>query len=433
MPPPLTATPTIDLEKLRSGKQTGPLPDDVQEQIAAVALHEIQEEEKGGEKPPAPTPEKLVVEETDEAKAAKEKEEADNKAREEAEEKANQDRLEKEAKDADDAVIAAIMAKPDEELSDEEKKRKAELLEKNPELAFQEEVKAYAKSENIPAEEAKEILESERKIVEQHKGDPKKLARSYRSAQSAYSRLETKIRQEQERAASVLKDNEVVIAGKKMTFDEARDQMIPAFRNRFAGKAFKVGDKEIAIAELDDEKVFELAKTDYQQRMKAHTEKIHEKIQSEAKKKRDEIVSKLPQYATPFKNEFVELLGFIKDGTILEEDFDPDYVLNSARGAFYTPEKLKEIEAMAFKRGQENAKILGLKGGPQGGTPPAKEKLKDNSPEGELASLTQEHKNRALEMFQGATFDSAGWDDARKFREYIDHLKGVGEWPIKKT
>lgn len=436
MPP---VPPVLDLEKLRTGKQTGPLSDETQAQIAAQAELELKQEEEARAKgSQAPAPEIKVEDhgapkKTDEEIAAEKKKEEEDLAKKAIEEKAEKERLEKEAKDADDALIAAIMAKPDEELSDEEKTRKKELVEKDPELAFQEEVKAYAKAENISPEDAKEILDAERKIVEQHKADPKKLARSYRSAQSAYSRLETKIKQDQDRAASVLKDNEVVIAGKKLTFDEARDQMVQMTRERFAGKSIKVGDKEIPIAEIDDEKVFEFAKADYQAKIKAYTSQVQGQIQTNAKKKRDEIVSKLPQYALPFKDRFVELLGFVKDESVLDDDFDPDYVLHSARGSFYTPEKVKELEAAAFKRGQENAKILGLKNSPNGGNGGGPPKPEAKSPDAEVATLNADHKKRALDMFQGSTYDAAGWDEPRKYREYVDFLKSVNEWPIKTT
>ena len=432
----------LDLEKLRAGKQTGPLSEETQAQIAAQAELEIAEEEKarkaaedGGTLTPAPEHRESPADDpslkTTEELEAEQKKADEEKSRKEAEDKAEKERLEKEAKEADDALIASIMAKPDEELSAEEKQRKAELTEKNPDLAFQEEVKAYAKAENLTVDEAKSVLEAERKIVEQHQGDPKKLARTVRSAQSGYSKLEAKIKHDQERASAVLKENEIIIGGKKMTFDEAKEQMIPAFRNRYTGKSFKVGDKETPIAELDDEKVFELAKTQYQQQVKAHTEKIQEQIAADAKKKRDEITSKLPSHALPFKDQFVEILGFVKDSTILDDDFDPDFVLNSARGAFYTPEKIKELEIAAFNKGRENAKILGLKNSPQGTGSTGSVKPKADSPDADVASLTEEHKKRALDMFQGATFDNAGWDEARKYREYVDHLKSVGEWPVK--
>ena len=104
-----------------------------------------------------------------------------------------------------------------------------------------------------------------------------------------------------------------------------------------------------------------------------------------------------------------------------------DDIIAWARGRHYTPEKLKELEDSAFKRGQENAKILGEKVSTPPSSPSGK-KEPSHSPDKEVELLSKSDKDEALNMFDGIKI----WDEQRKFKEYISVMKDTGRWDSKK-
>ena len=310
-----------------------------------------------------------------------------------------------------------ILSQKEDTFSDADKLRKVDIL-KAREESEKKEISLYAQAEGMTEEEAKKSIEAEKKLAEQYKNDPRKLSRTARYWQSQHAKLESRIKAESEAKERNLNDNEILIQGKKTTFDEAKPLMVEAYRNEFADK----------VADKSDEEIFEIAKSDYKAKVKAYYENQGKRISDDARSKRARMILELPDHAKPFRKEIEESIGLLPDAKIVQEDYSPDDIIAWARGRHYTPEKLKEIEDSAFKRGQENAKILGekppVKPASPGGTP----KKDVPTAEKEVQGLTQEQKDRALNMFDGITH----WDDQRKFKEYIDVMKSTGRWNPKK-
>ena len=193
--------------------------------------------------------------------------------------------------------------------------------------------------------------------------------------------------------------------------------MVEAYRTQF-------GDD---VADKSDDEIFEIAKSDYKSRMKAYHESQAKQISESAKMKRAKMILELPDHAKPFRKEIEETLNLLPDSKIAEEGYTPDDIVAWVRGRHYTPEKLKEIEDSAFKRGQENAKILGEKVN----TPPASSKASASaapSADKEVETMSKEQKDQALNMFDGIKH----WDDQKKFKEYISVMKDTGRWKPKK-
>lgn len=411
----------IDLEKLKTGTQNGPLSDEAQDQIQRQAAAEIAAEEaaraNGGK-----APEEKKVETNDRQEPVK-KDEKPNEAEAAAAKPKTEEEKAAEKAAEQKRVDEAILLKKDEELTAEEKTRKGEI-QKAHEEAFNAKVKEYAAKEKITEEEARKDLESEKKILEKYKAEPEKLARTVLSTQRAYTRLQNEIKAEKERAASAIGENEIVIQGKKYTFDDAREQMIELFRDG--------NPKE--TEQLDDDTVFEKAKESWKGMVKAKRAEYQAEVAKTAAAKKSELLAGIPESAKPYKGFIEEALKHAPDERVLQDDYDLTDIVLWARGQYYTDEKLKELEEAGFRRGQERAKILGEKneGGRaasgSGGQPSNKPAEKVN-PSEEVASLTDDQKQRALSMFQGIDH----WNEDRKYLEYVDHLKSVGEWkPAKK-
>lgn len=427
-------------ERLKDHSGRGPLPDDVQEQIVKEADAELAAEEaaraaaaKGddapletdkakpeeGEQKPADDakPKEEAPEATEDEKAAQ----AAQKAKDDAILAKKDEELEPEEKTRKAELVTAqedvILAKKDDELTAEEKTQKVEILKARDEAALTEEVKALAASEKMTEDEARKVVEAEKKIIERSGADPKKLARQLRTTQSAYSRLETTIKAERERAANVLGDDEVVIGGKKVKWEDAREVVVTAYREKNPEKT----------AALTDDQVLGEAKAEYQGKVKEAREAHGKQLIQAATDKRTKLVSELPDSAKPYKAAIEEALKNVSDAQIVDSEYDPEDLISWARGQYLTDAKIKEIEDAAFLRGKQNAKILGEKppagGGGDGGAGGG-----GKGADADVASLSQEQKDRALSMYEGI----AVWDEKEKYRQFVSYLKEVGEWPVKK-
>lgn len=406
----------IDFEKLKTAPQTGPLSEEAQDQIRRQADRELAEEEaaRNGQKETA-EPKKDDAPKEPDAQPDPEKEAREAEAKKAAEEKAAAAQAEAQKK-----TDEAILAKKEEDLTPEEKTRKGELL-KVEEEAFTEKVKQFAVAEKIPEDQARKQLESERAVLKKYEADPKKMARTIVHQQRMYSQLETKAKQEQEQKALALAEGEIQVKGKRYAIDseEGKAIMVEAYRE-------KLGEKS---AGMDDDKVYEAAKAEWKQMVKNHYEATKAKVAEAAKSKREEMIKALPESAKPYQAAVEEVLKNTPDAHIVHEGFDIEDLVVVARGQFYTPEKIKELETAAFERGKENSRILGEKTASGAGTGGSNTKTdKPDSPDEEVAMLTPEQKTRALSMFDGISV----WDENRKMKEYVAHLKDTGEWKPKK-
>ena len=397
----------LDLETLKT--QKGPLGEATEAKIREEAMRELDEEDKkrredagedegddkgtkgedkGGKTgaPDTETPEEKA------AKEAKAKEETDAKAKKEADDKAAKEK----------AADEVILSKPEAELSEEEKTKKAEILKKQG-AASDEEVKLYAAAEKITEEQAKEVLEGERKIVEKYEGNASKLARAYRHVQVLWKQAQDELKAVKEAGSAPLKENELIINDKRMTFDEAKPQMVEAYREAFPDKT----------AELTDGQVFDEAKRDYLLKVKTVMTDKREEMKKEATSKRAKLILDLPDSAKPFKADIEAILRTAPDGQVLHQDYNLEDIIFWAKGKNF--EKIaKEREDAAYKRGLEKARILGEKndapesGGKGGGAGKTTKRV-----------LSPAEKEEALRKFDGMNFMT----DEQKYDAWAEVLE----------
>lgn len=378
----------IDIESLKT--QSGDL---TEEQRSAI--QETMQEELYGEKKPDEKKEEEVVEEQepDEKKAPEDKQETpEQKLARETEE----------AKKADEDLLK----KPEEELSAEDKTRKADLLKVQEENAFNEDAKNLALEKTISVEDAKKELESYKKIAEKYKGNPKEMAKALLHSQREFLRLQdehNKLKTQPQ--PKDLGEGESIIDGKRFTREETKKMLVETYRKEFP---------EVS-EDMDDDKVFKLAVD----RIKVKQESLHEanmkELSGQAKEKRSELINSLKDSEKEYSAEIKGLLEKTADHILMHPDWSFDDVKSWSRGRYFTPEKIEEVRKEGYKKGLEEAKILGVKGdanrGSNNGKPPVKSK-------GVAEQLTAEEKETALGMYK-----MDGIPDEKKYEMYMDFKK----------
>ena len=110
--------------------------------------------------------------------------------------------------------------------------------------------------------------------------------------------------------------------------------------------------------------------------------------------------------AEEFKYDIEQILKETTDNNIMADDFQVDQLITWARGKKFTKTHVKELIDSAFKRGQEQASIVGERTKVGGARPLSQETFSYN--------LTDSEKERALVRFGTET----KWSDSKKFAEY---------------
>uniref|UniRef100_A0A6M3XK50 Uncharacterized protein n=1 Tax=viral metagenome TaxID=1070528 RepID=A0A6M3XK50_9ZZZZ len=400
---------TLDLEALKT--QATPLSDDQQAEIAAQAIAEAEAEEK---KVKDETP--LDLDDGKEKEPEKKEEESKEEGKKADEEllSAKDEELSEEDKTRKAELVKAnedqLINAKDEELSVEDKAKKAEIVkarEDSKKKSEDDEIAAYAKESNITIEAAREELGHVSKIQEKYKGDPKQLARANLHIQRLYTKTQEEAKalkdaKPTQPAISVTVDNiaKAIDEGKIMLNGKAatREEIVTAYRENYPD-----------ITEtLDEETVVKLAAKELKENFEKslETNKAQQTIQ--AKDKRETILNSLGEADKKYLAELKPLLDKVSDSGVMDENFSVDTYVNYLKGKHYD-EDIKETADREFKRGQEEAKILGEKAPPKPGSPKGKAKR----------SLTSEQKQRALDMY-----DTDVMTEEQKYDAYIDYLDG---------
>ena len=365
------------------------LSSDEQDAIGLAAVKEAEEEEK---RKAAGEPEPEPVEQTEEEKA---------KAAE-AEKQKEEER---------------ILTSPEEGLSVEDKAKKAELVKAKEEAKKKEvetEVDAYAKEHSVSKEEARVIYDESAKIFDKYKGDAKQLARANLALQRHYSKVESELKSLKEavppapvpelntdNVIKLMNEGKITVAGKAVS----KEQLIESYRK----------DNEEVTAALDDEVVEKLIAKEIISSLEKNHEIFKGEMKVKAKEKRDTLITSLAETDKVFADDIKPILEHIPDAAVLREDFSLNDTILWAKGKKYDAfvkemdAKVKEAEERGFKRGQEDAKIIGVKGTPKPGNAPAKGKR----------ALTDAQKKIARDRYQDSLFPT----DEDKFNAYIEFLE----------
>ena len=304
--------------------------------------------------------------------------------------------IEKKTKDEEDALVNA----KDDDLDDAGKSRKAEIVSARQAAAVkaqEEEVASYAKENNISLEDAKAEVESINKLHEKYKGDPRQLAKALLNSERMYGKMSNEVKslreskaRAQQQAAEVtidavvkfIEDGKATIDGKAVS----KDQVISAYRS----------ENEALTDTLDDDKVLQLAARDYKAAIDKAIEQARIKAREDAKARRVSVVESLGESDKRFAAEVKTLVDALPDAHVLDERFDVQTYVTYAKGRAYDSivktfeEEKKAFGEKEYQRGLSEAKILGTKQGGSG-NPPPKQKT---------TGLNEAEKKRAEEMFE---------------------------------
>lgn len=297
---------------------------------------------------------------------------------------------------------------------DEEEKPKAELTDEEKAEAFTQEVKAYAESEKMSEEDAKEELLGQQKIVEKYDSDPKKLSKAYRNLQKMYSEADQKAKKLEEEA-KIPKPGEGQVrhpfkkddSGNPVIIDkkDLDAEMVDVYRKEYPRNT----------EEKDDEEVLEMAIRDIRARHDSLKKEHGENLKIDATAKKEKLLASLPESDKVFVDDVKSILEHTPDNVIMQDRYDVNDVVLWAKGKNFDV-KLKEAEEKGFARGKEEAKILGEKeSSPDGKGKGSSGKKKSFS----IASLSDEEKTRALDMFDSAI----GATDEEKYEMFINFKK----------
>ena len=358
-----------------------------------------------------------------EEKAPEKLEEEKEEGKEEekaAEEKAAEEAATEKKKKEDDELLAA----KEEDLSDEDKDRRAELLKVQEETKKQKEeadtklkadvdkeVKDYAAEHKISEEEARTDFESREKILEKYKGDAKQLALANLHMQRLYVKTQEELKATKE-AKPVIQAKELSIEACVKLIDDGkikvndkvatREQLIDMYRERYPD-----------ISEnMEDDAVIKLVGKEIKDNYIKGLESQASEISAQSKEKRTTLLNSLAESDKKFIPEIQPLLEKYPDAAIMSENFKLDDLVLWAKGKSYDKD-VKEFGEKEYKRGAEQAKIIAQKvDEPAGG---GSQKVKSKS---KAIKLTEQQKQDALRKYDGTTFT-----DDEKFEAYAEILE----------
>lgn len=330
-------------------------------------------------------------------------------------EKAKKQELVKAKEDEAKKEEERILAAKDEELNADEKVRRIEMLkvkESEKAKAFEEEAQAYAKEDNISIEDAKEDLEHISKIREKYKDDTKQLAKANLNIQ----RLSTKLQNE----LKALKENPP-LPPQPLTVERVLDAV--------KSGQFKIGDKALVADEVvekyraqypretetaDDEAVLLMASKEIKFHLEAKQKDIAEtqskELSEKATEKKKTLLAVLPEADKKFVPIIEPLLAKMSPAQITSEHFSVVDMLKWAKGDYFDKnynKDVKEAEERGYKRGVEEAKIIGKK------SPIGEGKTKTKTTT--KRTLNDSEKRRALEMF-----DTTAMTEEQKYDAYLE-------------
>ncbi len=328
---------------------------------------------------------------------AKEEDLSDDEKSRKVEVVAAQDKAAEDKKVEEDRLVDAS----DKDLSDEEKTSKAEVIKTREEAKVQadeEELTAYAKDNNVSLEDAKQEIEAIGKIQEKYGGDPKKMAKAMRELRQAQVKSDTDLKAYKEaapiREAQAITVDAVVgwinkgeLKDNKTGAPITKEQLLADYR---------ASNPNLPMT-ADDDTVLVMVAKEIKSGHEAIAKESTVKNLSDAAAVRVKLVSELSEEDKVYLPTIQPLLEAMSPSQLLMPNFDIENSLRWARGdRKYIDIHKKEIEAAkqeGIKIGQENKKI---KTGPVG------KHGASATPKKGMAALSDAQKTEAWEMFPNA-------------------------------
>lgn len=318
---------------------------------------------------------------------------------------------------AEDAEIERLTTAKEEDLSDEDKEKRKDALLKldtKQKAEFDKKINDYAKTKGIEPEDARRILTSAKKIIEKYRGNPEEIAIANLSLQQLISKKDEEIQAVRDEAANQpyrprsAAEWRTVIKERGLQRTDGQvvswETIVNDYREKYKSET----------EEMSDEQVLGLVAKDIHLRAESHAKEQKLQMREKANEKREKLLVSLPEDSKQFSSDIKEVLKTVPDAVILNKDYTADAAIFWARGRYFTPERIAEMEAAAekkgFERGQATKKIIS---GPVGGGKPPKSRS-------EVMDWTDAEKDQAYEMFPGVEDEKELyklWADIKKSRQ----------------
>lgn len=307
----------------------------------------------------------------------------------------------------------------DEDLGEEELKLKQELIKKKDEQGKKKgdldtKIEAYATEKGISVEEAREEFDSATRIAEKYKNDPVETARAALHLQRENARLQSELknRKEAEQMPQIttelidkqIKANKFIVTMKDNTRRAfTKDDIVEEYRK----------ENPDETEEMEDETVYKVALKAIKNNMEKDIEDRKKGQITEAKEKRLELLNGLPEGDKKFLKDIKDVLDKQPDSHVLKEGFSLNDIVYWAKGKVYDRD-LKEFGEAEFKRGQEQAKVLGIKS-PSTGAKGSSDTKNKTTLQAKVAKMSDSDKERALNMYRGLKVS-----DEKKFEMFLE-------------
>lgn len=289
--------------------------------------------------------------------------------------------------------------------TDDDQKPKEDDDQKPKEETEEEKLRKIAEEEGITVDEAKELVQKDKSVVERHGNDPLKIARALRKEQSQYGKLKSE--------HDKLVQFKTEIEAKQVRFqEETFIQKCEANREKLIDVYVKRHPDE---DDQSEEVLFERAKVEAREVMKAKDAEYTQKIEQQATEKIEKLISELPE---PFKElapEIKEVANSVDRNDVLKDAFDIMHIAYWARGKKYSPEYVDSLIKDAEKRAKEEPRIKEKSTGPSS----------DRGASRQVSvQLTEAQKERAREIYS----KNEDWSEEKMFSEYIKNHKDKDSW-----
>lgn len=262
----------------------------------------------------------------------------------------------KQAEGADDGEGAEGDKGEAEEGSDKGDDKDADDKSKDEDL--DKKITEYAEKHRMTYAEAKEDLEKTEEIIKQYKNDPSEMARAMRNKDREYHKLRSeaeKAAKKPEKVFERMTDDQFRHWAKNQPLkegEETRQKMVDSYRAKFPARSESMTDEAIVEEIVERE-------------LMIYNEKATQKekdIKDVASKRRDELISSIPEADRRFIPEIKAILLETPDSAIIRDGFDIKDAMYWAKGKAYDAD-IKAAEERAFKRYNEKPEIAGTKGG----------------------------------------------------------------------
>jgi len=299
--------------------------------------------------------------------------------------------------DSEEKKLQAALDTEDEKRTQEQKdlvSKHEESEKKKTEAEFESNVQAYMDEEDVTEDVARKEVGHLQTLRDKYGNDTSKMSKAMLKLVRAY----TVTSQELQAMKNSPKEGELVIKGKKLNKEEAREFIVEQYRKEYSGKIASLDD-------MSDDAVYDLGMKELKEKHRMFMEKKSREVKEGAESKRKELLQNVSENDKPFLKDVEKALKSVEDSEVISDSFNLNDYLYWARGKKYH-QAVKAAEEKGYERGLQERKIVGKKGDGSSGSGGGGKGKSDTK-------LSSEERERALEMY-----DSLKIEDDKKFKMY---------------